>query len=126
MNLAGGALILLIVLGWATASFAACEGVAGANPRMWCLSEEVKRLDKIVNATYRKASQKVESPDLLKQDQDFWRDTRDSDCRATSPTGEQWEECRVRSTQERLEQLNSVLSATCAPSSRFCVRLKAR
>ncbi len=126
MSRAARLLILFLALGCATASFAACEGVAGANPRMWCLSEEVERLDKIVNATYRKALQTAETPDLLKQDQDFWRDTRDADCSATSPTGEHREECRLRSTEERLEQLQSVLTGTCSPSSRFCLPLKAR
>jgi uncharacterized protein YecT (DUF1311 family) len=93
---------------------------------MWCLSDEVKRLDKIVNAAYRTALQKVESPNLLKDDQDFWRNTRDSDCRATSPTGEHWEECRLRSTEERLEQLKTVLAGTCSPSARFCLPLKTK
>jgi uncharacterized protein YecT (DUF1311 family) len=111
----------------AGSAFTACEGFGGPNMRMLCLGEEVERLDDLVKQAYEEALAKVESPEMLKLEQEAWREGRDPGCTATSSaSGEYWEECRVNSTEQRLYELNSILSGTCGPPSHFCLPLRRR
>ena len=87
--------------------------------------DEVNKLDAQVDIAYRKALGTVEDAELLKQDQEFWRESRNGDCETRAANeGMLFTECQFNSTKERLEQLNMILSGECPRSSQFCVPLR--
>jgi uncharacterized protein YecT (DUF1311 family) len=117
-----GILVLALI---GTSVRAACEDHDGQYNRHGCFMDEVKKMEAQVDIAYRKALEAVQDAEVLKQDQEFWRESRDGDCE-TKAANESilFTECQFNSTKERLGQLNMILSGECPRSSQFCIPLK--
>ena len=119
------ALAILVLALLATSVRAVCEDHDGQYNRHVCFMDEVKKLEAQVDIAYRKALEAVQDAELLKQDQEFWRESRNGDCETRAANeGILFTECQFNSTEERLGQLNMILSGECPQSSQFCIPLK--
>ena len=117
------AILVLALIG--TSVRAVCEDHDGQYNLHGCLMDEVNKLEAQVDIAYRKALGTVEDAELLKQDQEFWRESRNGDCETRAANeGMLFTECQFNSTKERLEQLNMILSGECPQSSQFCLPLR--
>jgi uncharacterized protein YecT (DUF1311 family) len=76
-----------------------------------CLSDRLEHIDREIEEAYKKALTVVEEPALLTEQHEFWRESRDGDCRVVTTNGENERRCQLASAEDRLTELRNLYNS---------------